>query len=48
MFIANKKSSFLSLNFKLNLNLETINRLNIKNGINIPICLVKNISGYFK
>ena len=46
MLIANKKSNFLSLKLNLNLIFFANNQTKIKNGINIPICFIKKISGY--
>ena len=40
---ANKKSNFLSFEFKLNLIFFTSNQIKIKNGIIIPTCFNKKI-----
>ena len=47
IFIANKKSNFLSLNLILNLIFLTNNQDKNKNGIRIPICFNKKIIGNF-
>ena len=48
MFTTIKKNNFLSANFILNFSLETMNEANMKNGINIAICLPKKIIGYLR
>ncbi len=48
ILIANKKFNFLSLKLNLIFDFELRNKKIIKKGINIPICLIKNIEGYFK
>ena len=45
ILIANKKSNFLSLKLILNLIFFINSQTKIKNGINNPICFIKNISG---
>ena len=45
ILMAIKKSNFLSLKFKFNLIFLTNNQVNIKKGINIPICFNKKIAG---
>ena len=45
ILIANKKSNFLSLKSNLNLIFLTRSQTKIKNGISIPICFIKKISG---
>tara|TARA_Y100000992_G_C21165819_1_gene443451 strand:- start:24 stop:194 length:171 start_codon:yes stop_codon:yes gene_type:complete len=45
MFIDNKNINLLSLKLNFNLNFEIKKKSIIKNGIKIPICFPKNISG---
>ena len=48
IFTDTKKSIFLSARFILNLIFFINKKIKKKNGISIPICLSKNISGYLK